>query len=239
MSYLKNLLFCLLIGLFVSLLSCEGSIEPIGDIENEVNNLDDDDSGNESGNQDDDNTDDTDDDGSGDNDSGNDGSGDDTNDDGNGNNGDDDNPNDTSSILGEWNLVSAEIENGQASTVFNGTDIDFPFSATSKDEDAQVLFSETPDEVNGSGQFTSVISFTLFSQTFTEETIIESPITNGSYETNGSSLTIVDNEGISSEFSINEFSNNTLIVETSFTRSIVLDGLDVDTNGVLILEFTR
>ncbi|MEM7485431.1 MAG: hypothetical protein AAF348_09500 [Bacteroidota bacterium] len=149
--------------------------------------------------------------------------------------------NTASAIVGNWELVSATINNGQGSTnVENFGVVSFPFSASSKDENAQITFSENPNEVNGTGQYTIIITYTLFSQEFTDESNLESPITNGTWEQSNDDLTITGgDENIPGDFNIKELTANKMVLEVAFDRTIPVGELEVDATGTLVITLNK
>ncbi|WP_435625162.1 hypothetical protein [Flagellimonas sp.] len=190
----------------------------------------------------DNNSDDSSDDDSGDDNNDNDSNGgDDTNNDDT-NNDDGDTNNDDSSnamLLGDWRLASAGIDDGRASTLFNGVVISFPFSSTSQDENVDVTFRENPNVIEGMGEYTNVISFTILSQTITEETPFESPLTDGNWEMVNDELVLSDSSSATSNFTIRELTADTLILETDFEQTVPTDDFELDVTGVLVIELSR
>ncbi|MEO0900733.1 MAG: lipocalin family protein [Bacteroidota bacterium] len=244
----------LLLALFSMIVfSCSDSIEPVDNIdivneENSTDDGDDSDDGNGGDDTNDDSGDSTDDDGNND-----DSSGDDTNDDNTGNGddmnnddtSDDDSTNDDSSdssatLVGSWRLVSATINDGEASTTFQGSPVTFSFTSTSQDEDVDITFQENPNVVQGVGQYTNVIQFTIFNIDFVEEATFDSPLTDGNWEMpNGNELIISDSSQANGTFTINELTANTLILQTDFEQTVPTDDLELDTTGVLVIELVR
>ena len=216
------------------------------DDENESDDSSGDDSSDEGNDDDSTDGDDTNDDSSGDdtgdNNTDNDtGDGDDTNNDEDTNNDGDTNNDDSSNatLLGNWRLVSARIDDGRASTLFNGAVITFPFSSTSQDENVDIAFRENPNIIEGAGDYTNVISFTILSQTITEETPFESPLTDGSWEMVNDELVISDSSEANGTFLIRELSADSLILETDFEQTVPTDDFELDVTGVLVIELSR
>ncbi|MBS9463750.1 hypothetical protein KIM67_15125 [Flagellimonas sp. 389] len=149
--------------------------------------------------------------------------------------------NTASAIVGNWELVSATINNGQGSTnVENFGVVSFPFSASSKDEDAQITFSENPNEVNGTGEYTIIISYTLFNQEFTDESNLESPITNGTWQQSNNDLIITGgDENVPGDFIINELTTSRMVLEVAFDRTIPVGELEVDATGTLVITLNK
>ena len=246
----------LLLALFSLLIySCSDSIEPLDntDIVNEENSTDDtddaddSDDGNSGDDTDDDTGDSTDDNGNNDDSSGDDtddntGDGDDMNND---DTSDDDSTNDDSSdssatVVGSWRLVSATINDGEASTTFQGSPVTFAFTSTSRDEDVDITFQENPNVVQGMGQYTNVIRFTIVNIDFEEEATFDSPLTDGNWEMpNDNELIISGSSQANGTFTINELTANTLILQTEFEQTVPTDDLELDTTGVLVIELAR
>ncbi len=159
-----------------------------------------------------------------------------------GDNTDDDDTNDDAQplIIGSWELVSATIADGRASTmVQNAGVVEFSFISSSKDENAQITFSGNPNTVNGSGQYTNVISYTLFGQAFTDESFLESPITNGTWQLENNNLTINGDEDVPSDYTIVELTANRMVLEVVFDRTIPVGELNVDATGTLVIVLNK
>ena len=142
-------------------------------------------------------------------------------------------------LLGDWRLASARIDDGRASTLFNGAVITFPFSSTSQDENVDITFRESPNVIEGMGEYTNVISFTILSQTITEETPFESPLTDGSWEIVNDELVVSDSSTATSTFTIRELTADMLILETDFEQTVPTDDFELDVTGVLVIELSR
>ncbi|WP_422859398.1 hypothetical protein ACOKFD_00155 [Flagellimonas sp. S174] len=238
----------LVMGLFI--VSCSNDDETIDsiigedeEIVNEENSADD--SEDNSDTTEDGNEDSTDDDSSDSDDGDDDGNNDDSSNDdteGEDSSNDNDSSNEDSSeamLVGDWRLVSATVNDGQASTDFNGSTINFPFTSTSKDEDVNISFQENPNVIQGMGQYTNVIEFSFLSLNFTEEATFDSPLTNGSWEMINDELVISDNTQGNGTFVINELTANTLILQTDFEQTVPTNDFELDATGVLIIELAR
>ncbi|MEM9076654.1 MAG: lipocalin family protein [Bacteroidota bacterium] len=239
-------LFLIFFGLLI--LSCSDSIEPLDDtigqneeeVVNEENSADDANDGDNSddGNGGDDTNNDSGDsngnDGNDDSNSGDDTSNDDTSGDDSSNDGSTD-----ATIVGNWRLVSATINDGQASTVFNGLPVSFPFTSTSQDENVDIIFQENPNVISGMGQYTNIIQFTIIGNDFSEETTFDSPLTDGNWEMGNNELTISGSSQANGTFEITELTSNTLILQTDFEQTVPVDDLELDATGVLVIELAR
>lgn len=250
-------LIILILSFFV--FSCSDSIEPIDSIVgeneeeviNEENSTDDSDDNSDDGNSNDDSNDDTSDDSDNTDDTSDDSSEDDTgnSDDSSGDdtgNNDDTSGDDTggddsmqATLVGNWRLVSATINNGQASTVFNGIPVSFPFTSTSQDEDVDITFQENPNIIQGMGQYTNVIEFTVLGNAFSEETTFDSPLTDGNWEMNNDELTISGSSQANGAFTITELTATSLILQTEFEETVPTADLELETTGVLVIELAR
>ncbi|UII76374.1 hypothetical protein LV716_00870 [Flagellimonas sp. HMM57] len=149
--------------------------------------------------------------------------------------------NTASAIVGNWELVSATINDGQGSTnVENFGVVSFPFSASSKDENAQITFSENPNVVNGTGQYTIIVTYTIAGSEITDESSLESPITNGTWQQSNNDLTITGgDENIPGDFTINELTDNRMVLEVPFDRTIPVGELEVDATGTLVITLNK
>ncbi|PRX55504.1 lipocalin family protein [Flagellimonas meridianipacifica] len=248
----RPLLVILTSLLFIACSNDDGAIDSLisGDDEivNEENSVDND-SDDDSDNTDDGSNEDSSDDDSNNSDD-NEGNNDDSSDDGNmgqdDSNGDDDSNNDSSNddsseatLVGDWRLVSATVNDGQASTVFNGSTLSFPFTSTSQDEDVGISFQENPNVIQGMGQYTNVIEFSFLSLDFTEEATFDSPLTDGNWEMNNDELIISDSSEANGTFTITELTATTLILQIDFEETVPTDDFDLDATGVLVIELAR
>ena len=192
-------------------------------------NTDDDGNNNDNGDSDGNDT------GSDTNDNGDDGN---TNDDGDTNT-DPDNGGETNAIVATWNLDSAIIENGTATTTYNDQEVTIAYASTSSNENVQLVFSENPNEISSTGDYTTTISFTILGNDFTDEVTTESPFTSGNWEVQNNTLIISSNASANGSYNIVELTANSLVLTTEVDRTIQVNGLDLDTQGVLTIRFSK
>lgn len=145
-----------------------------------------------------------------------------------------------SPIVGTWNLANAVINDGTATTVFQNETFNLSFTATSSDENVQVVFSETPNKVESSGNYTTILSFSFLGTDYTENINSESPFSEGDWRIiNNSDLEIIANEVVNGSYEIVELTANSLTLRTDINRVITAGGVDLDTRGSLLLSFTK
>ncbi len=142
-------------------------------------------------------------------------------------------------IGGTWRLENASIADGTAFTTFQDQDLTVSFTLTSTDEDTELVFSENPNEVTGSGNYTSVLTFTVLGNTVTEEFSSESPFSTGSWELVGNELQITSGTDADGTYEVMELGDNVLVLKTTINRPITTGEIELDATGELVLSFIR
>lgn len=150
-----------------------------------------------------------------------------------------DNGTQTTLLTGNWRLVSAMVENGEASTTFNNAVVTFPFSSSSKEENVDITFQENPNIIQGMGQYTNVLEFTIINQSFTEETTFNSPLTNGNWEIMDNQLIISGSDQTDGAFTVVQLTSNTATLQTEFEETVPTEDFELDVTGVLVIELAR
>jgi len=147
---------------------------------------------------------------------------------------DDTTPNDESSIEGEWELTSMEME-GTAEYTMEGIPfpIVFTFEGYGIDIDSQTVFEVDPNTVTSFGTLTLVMSIDMMGETTTEEMPIDFSeyVSSGSWQIEGDQLIITDNEGVESTSKIEQLTATTLVLTVNET--VEFEGIPLEYEAVV------
>ena len=161
-----------------------------------------------------------------------------------------DNSGDTSgTLVGTWNLVELTID-GDTTSEVAGQSLSVDFDAIGENFNYSLTFSD-PDEFIGSGSYDLILTSTVDGETITETESINDIVTEGTWEQNGTMLTIngnltddsasipVSNEIAQPPFVIEELTDTTLTIRQEF--NVEQTANDITNNISLITEatFTR
>ncbi len=152
---------------------------------------------------------------------------------------------DTANLLGVWNLVTINSENGQATITEDGITVSVDFELSSENEDLQITFNEDPNVVSSEGSFTQVTTISTLGQTEVEETLIEGVFLDGNWILDGDQLTINSENEFSDDFDvvptfeITRLTDTILEIRQDLNQQVIFTENDLETNGILILVFQR
>lgn len=148
---------------------------------------------------------------------------------------DDSQGNSTIDITGNWEVTGMEGE-GEATGEFNGQMVTLPFELLGKDFDAQVLFTEDPNEMTPTGSLTLEITVSFLGQTDTIEEMVDLSdefITASSWSIDGNIMTL-ESEGEIQTAEIITLTQNKMVLLVEQTRAIM--GLEADVIQEVTLE---
>ena len=152
---------------------------------------------------------------------------------------------DTANLLGDWNLVDINSENGEATITEDGVTITVDFELSSENEDLQITFDESPNVVSSEGSFTQVTTISTLGQTEVEETLIEGVFLDGNWILEGDQLTINSENEFNDDFDfvptfeITRLSDTILEIRQDLNQQLTFSDNNLETNGILILTFQR
>jgi len=145
-----------------------------------------------------------------------------------------------SPIAGKWTLTEGVITNGTGTTVYIGQTFNLTYTAISIDENVQVDFSENPNQVTSTGNYTMELNFIFLGNNYQDTITLESPFSNGDWSINATTLTIDANTTtVNGNYTIIELTENTLLLSTAVNRQVPAGGLNLDVQGTLILTFKK
>lgn len=142
-------------------------------------------------------------------------------------------------LVGSWILKSATIDNGTATTVISNNTYSLDYTATSTNENVNVVFTENPNKVESSGNYEMVINFTFLDKDYSENIISETPFTNGDWEVMNNKIVLASNEIVDGNYEIDEQNETTLILKAEVDRIIQAGGVDLDTKGTLVITLSK
>ncbi|NER12240.1 hypothetical protein GWK08_02185 [Leptobacterium flavescens] len=152
---------------------------------------------------------------------------------------------DSANLPGTWNLSGVTTQNGSAVVTQEGVTVTVDFSLSTSNEDLQVVFSENPNTVSSSGSFVQILTITAFGQTETEEEQVDGLFLDGTWQLNGSTLTIDSDDstleefGTSPSFTVTQLTENSLEIRLNLDQEIMFNGETAQTTGTVIINFTR
>lgn len=146
-----------------------------------------------------------------------------------------------SDLVGTWNVIAQGIENGTTKTTVAGQTTTITFESYGKDFNFTYVFTESPNVVVAQGTYTNVVTTTVAGQTFTQEGPSSSidGLDSGTWILNQNSLVLVNNNGVSDEAMIEEFTPTKLILKIAFERSTNQGGIQSETKGTMYLELEK
>ncbi|WP_299123159.1 hypothetical protein [uncultured Tenacibaculum sp.] len=130
-----------------------------------------------------------------------------------------------SDLIGDWKITNVYTENGKVSLNANGTTVSGDYSATGKDYNINMSFTDSPKKVSTSGSITIVATVTIAGQTQTqEESSGEIPNTTGEWSLKNNILTVKGTQE-TGELTIVKFENNSLVLKQALKASQSLGSL--------------
>lgn len=139
-------------------------------------------------------------------------------------------------ITGQWELTGMEGE-GESTVTYEGQTVTVNLSGFGKDFDAQIQFTDDPNEVIPTGTFTLVLTATFFGISETEEypINISNELQTGTWSIVGNQLIITDPvtaESQSAQFLVLQQNKMVLLVE----MTTIIDEVEATMMSELTLE---
>lgn len=144
-----------------------------------------------------------------------------------------------SPLLGTWVLVSATIDNGTASTIVNNQTYPLEYTASSTNESSTATFTENPNKVISTGEYTTLISFSFLGKDYTETITSDSPLSSGEWTKDENILKLEANETVNGNYTIISLTDKSLVLQTEVNRVVTTGGVDLDTKGTLVITLAK
>lgn len=144
-----------------------------------------------------------------------------------------------SPLLGTWVLVSATIDNGTASTIVNNQTYPLEYTASSTNESSTATFTENPNKVISTGEYTTLISFSFLGKDYTETITSDSPLSSGEWTKDENTLKLEANETVNGNYTIISLTDKSLVLQTEVNRVVTTGGVDLDTKGTLVITLAK
>lgn len=144
-----------------------------------------------------------------------------------------------SPLLGTWVLVNATIDNGTASTVVNNQTYPLEYTANSTNENSTATFTDDPNKIISTGEYTTVISFSFLGTDYTETITSESPLSSGDWLLDDDTLKLEANNTVNGNYKIISLTNENLVLQTEINRVVTTGGVDLDTKGTLVITLVK
>lgn len=144
-----------------------------------------------------------------------------------------------SPLLGTWVLVSATINNGTATTVVNNQTYPLEYTANSTNENSTATFTENPNTIISTGEYTTVINFSFLGTDYTETITSESPLSSGDWSLDNDTLKLDANDTVNGTYRVISLTDETLVLQTEVNRIVTTGGVDLDTKGTLVITLNK
>ncbi|PKB43764.1 hypothetical protein AX016_1974 [Cellulophaga sp. RHA19] len=144
-----------------------------------------------------------------------------------------------SPLLGTWVLVSATIDNGTASTVVNNQTYPLEYTAKSTNETSTATFTEDPNKIVSTGEYTTLINFSFLGTDYTETITSESPLSSGDWSFDDDTLQLDANDTVNGTYKVISLTNENLVLQTEVNRIVTTGGVDLDTKGTLVITLSK
>ncbi len=139
----------------------------------------------------------------------------------------------TVDITGSWELKAMEYE-GESTQTAGGQTLTVTYEAFGKDFDAQVVFTEDPNEVTSTGTYTIEMTMTSMGQSITQDfpvDVSEEFISASEWSIDGNVMTLIS-EGETQTAEIITLTQNLMVLLTEQTE--ILNGAET----TVVAEFT-
>ena len=159
------------------------------------------------------------------------------------NNSEDSTPIDTTAqeddLVGTWSLTEI-TQDGTATATVQGVPVETNYTSFGKNIDAQIVFTQNPNNFTASGGFTSVVTVTLLGQSTTEEfpIVIDGVLNQGTWEVNQGVITVTQNSD-SQAFNITELTDTRLKLEIELKQDVPIQGNTFSTKSVAKLTLIK
>ena len=142
-------------------------------------------------------------------------------------------------LVGTWKLTEITQE-GTTTTDLQGVPITSDFTSEGKNINAQVTFTQNPNNFTSSGNYTSVVTITFLGQGTTQEipVQIDDFLNQGTWSINGSELTITQNSEAQTAI-ITEITDTTLKFEIEVNQEVVAQGITSTTETTAKMSLTK
>jgi len=152
-------------------------------------------------------------------------------------------PIEPANLIGVWNLVDVNTQNGQAMVTESGVTIAADFSIGTSNEDVQVTITENPNIISSEGSFTQTTTITILGQEETEESVIDGAFLDGSWELNDTTLVITSGDNMLDDFNpsfeIVRLTETELEIRQNLDQEVSFEDNNIQTSGTLIIRFNR
>jgi len=142
-------------------------------------------------------------------------------------------------LIGTWLLVEI-TQNGTVSTEVQGLPVNGTITSFGKDIDAQIIFSENPDNYVASGGYTDVITVNVLGQIIDEQQniSISDILGQGSWTLDQGILTLKQSSDIRAA-SVIELTTTSLKLELEINEQAVLQGITGNIESTLMMTLTK
>jgi hypothetical protein len=142
-------------------------------------------------------------------------------------------------LIGTW-LLAEITQDGTVSTDVQGLPVSGTITSFGKDIDAQIIFSENPDNYVTSGGYTDVITVNVLEQIFNEEQNISIAdiLGQGSWSLDQGILTLTQSSDVRAA-SVIELTTTSLKLEIEINEQAVLQGITGNIESTLMMTLTK
>jgi len=146
---------------------------------------------------------------------------------------------DVQNLIGTW-LLAEITQDGTVSTDVQGVPVNGTITSFGKDIDAQIVFTENPDNYVASGGYTDVITINVLGQTIDEQqnVSIGDVLGQGSWTLDQGILTLTQSSDIRTA-SIIELTTTSLKLELEINEQAVFQGIAGNIESTLMMTLTK
>ncbi len=142
-------------------------------------------------------------------------------------------------LVGTWSLTEIK-QDGTVTTNVQGVPVNANYTSFGKNIDAQVTFSQNPNNFSSSGTFTSVITITLVGQATTREVpiVIDDVLSQGTWQVDQGVITLSQNNETQT-VNITELTDTSLKFELELQQDVVIQGVNSTVQTLAKLSFLK
>ena len=142
-------------------------------------------------------------------------------------------------LVGTWSLTEI-TQDGTATSTVQGVPVETNYTSFGKNIDAQIAFSQNPNNFTASGGFTSVVTVTLLGQSTSQEfpIVIDGVLNQGTWEVNQGIITVTQNND-SQSLNITQLTDTQLKLEIELKQDVVIQGTTFSTKSTAKLTLVK
>lgn len=141
-------------------------------------------------------------------------------------------------LVGDWRLTDMHSENGKMSGSINGVPVSVSYSIKGKNYNINTTFKQNPNTVTSNGTITFVTEYSVLGQSHTEEANGDSPVSEGKWTLDKTTLTVKNDQGESTA-NIVSYDGTNLVLKQSIDRSITQGTQNLQVTGDMFITLSK